>query len=72
MKTNKNTSGTSVHVDRETQLRLISWYNRTHRTSEDVPPQSAGFIARLAIKQFLSREERENDIRFIAGVSDEK
>lgn len=68
----KKNSGESLHIDRKTVLRLNAWYNRNYRISEDVLPQSVGFKARLALQHFLNRDEHENDIRFIDGVTNEE
>ncbi|MFZ3467363.1 hypothetical protein [Vibrio harveyi] len=68
----KKSSGSSLHIDRKTALRLNAWFNRNYRISEDAPAQSVGFQARMALQQFLTRDERENDIRFIDGVTNEE
>lgn len=53
----KSKSG-SVHLDEATKKRLIAWYGRTYRQNNE-PPQSVGFIARLALQTYLTNCESE-------------
>ncbi|HHI5015374.1 TPA: hypothetical protein ACP5TS_004542 [Vibrio parahaemolyticus] len=71
METKNNKSGTSVHIDHDTQMRLNAWFNRNYRKSEYAPPQSCGFQTRTALNQFLASEEEKDGITFIAGVTNE-
>ena len=71
MGTKNNKSGTSVHIDHETQLRLNAWFNRNYRQNKYAPPQSCGFQTRAALHQFLASEEQKDGITFIAGVTNE-
>ncbi|EHR5466255.1 hypothetical protein V6239_24110 [Vibrio alginolyticus] len=71
METKNNKSGTSVHIDHETLLRLRAWYNRNYRKSKCAPPQSCGFQTRVALSQFLASEEQKDGITWIAGVTNE-